>query len=80
MTSKVDLPRPDSYSTVIPSLAISAALTCSLIELSKLFDDCKLDHALATLELFVFMAFSNNNFFLFCTFLLLLSEAVFFPP
>ena len=63
MTSNVDLPRPDSYSTVIPSLAVSAAFTCTLTELNKLFEDWKLDHALATFVLFVLRALSNNNFF-----------------
>ena len=41
---------------------------------------CKLDHALATFVSFVFIALSNNNFFLFFKFLLLFKEAVFFPP
>ena len=76
----MDLPRPDSYSTVIPSFAISAALTCSSTESRKLFEDCRFDHALATFVSFVFMAFSNNNFFLFFKFLLLLSDAIFLPP
>ena len=39
ITSSVDLPRPDSYSTVIPSLAISAAWTWDLTEFNKLFED-----------------------------------------
>ena len=81
ITSNVDLPPiPDSYSAVIPSLAISAALTCSLTEFNKLFEDCKLDHALATSVSFVLIALSSSNFFLFFKLLLLLSEEVFLPP
>ena len=48
ITSNVDLPSPDSYSIEIPSLAISDALTCALIEFNKLLDDLKFDHALDT--------------------------------
>ena len=39
ITSKVVLLLPDSYSKVMPSLAISAALTCALIESKTLFED-----------------------------------------
>ena len=63
MTSSVDLD-PLSYSAEIPSFAISAALTCDLTDDSRLFEDCKFDHALATLVSLVLMALSNNSFFL----------------
>ena len=39
ITSKVVLLLPDSYSKVIPSLAISAALTWDLIESNTLLED-----------------------------------------
>ena len=39
ITSRVVRLFPDSYSKVIPSLAISAALTCDLIDVNKLFED-----------------------------------------
>ena len=39
MTSRVVLPTPLSYSAVIPSFAISAALTCSSTEFNKLLLD-----------------------------------------
>ena len=63
MTSSVDLD-PLSYSAEIPSFAISAALTCDLTDDNRLFEDCKFDHALATLVSLVLMALSNNSFFL----------------
>ena len=34
-------------------------------EFKKLLEDCKFDHALATIVLFVFIALSNNNLFVF---------------
>ena len=55
-------------------------LLADLTEFNKLLEDCKLDHALATLVSFVFIALSNNNLFLFFKFLLLFKDAVFFPP
>jgi hypothetical protein len=63
ITSKVDLPSPDSYSIEIPSLAISDALTCTLIEFNKLLDDLKFDHALDTKASLDLLASSNNNAF-----------------
>ena len=48
MTSRVFLD-PLSYSAAIPSYAIWDELTGSFTELRKLSEDCKLDHALATL-------------------------------
>ena len=39
ITSRVVLVFPESYSSVIPSFAISAALTCALVALKTLLDD-----------------------------------------
>ena len=80
ITSSVVLPRPVSYSTVIPSLAISAALTWDLTDVKALSDDWKLDHALATFVSFVLTASSNNNLFLVVKFEFLLIVDLFFPP
>ena len=49
ITSKVDLePAPLWYSAVIPSFAISAALTCALTEFKKLSEDWRFAQALVT--------------------------------
>jgi len=79
MTSKVVLD-PLSYSAEIPSLAIWAALTWTLTEFKKLFEDSKLDHALATLVSFVLITSSNNNLFLLVKFEFLLIVDLVFPP
>ena len=63
MTSRVDLPDPDSYSLVMPSYAISAALTWDLMDCKKLLDDWKLDQALATAASADLLASSYNNSF-----------------
>ena len=81
MTSKVVLPEePLLYSAVIPSLAISAALTCNWTELSKLLFDWKFDQALATLVWFCLISLSKVKRDLFSIFLFLFNDARFFPP
>ena len=80
ITSSVVLPSPVSYSTVIPSWAISAAFTCARTEDNKLSEDWNLDQALATFVSLVLTALSKSNCFRFCKFLLLSRDAEFFPP
>ena len=75
ITSSVDLPLPLSYSAVIPSFAISAALTCNLTDSSILALDFIFDQAVVTLVSLVLKALSNNNFFLFLKFLDLFKPA-----
>ena len=79
--SKVDLePAPLRYSAVIPSFAISAALTCALTEFKKLSDDKRFDQALVTPVKLFFIALSRSNLCLTLILWFLSSVANFFPP
>ena len=80
ITSKVVLPTPLSYSAVIPSLAISAALTWASTEDNKLWLDKKFDHALATTASLVLTALSRRSLFRVFKFLFLFKFALFYPP
>ena len=56
MTSKVDLVFPESYSRVIPSLAISAALSWALVAVRTLLDDWYFDQKSEVSVITLFLA------------------------
>ena len=61
ITSRVVLVLPESYSNVIPSLAISAAFNWDSVAINTLSDDWYLDHALVVSVPTLFSASSANN-------------------
>ena len=80
MTSRVVLVLPESYSSVIPSLAISAAFNWASVATNTLFDDWYLDHALVVSVITLFSASSDNSKDL-CFFKDdFLIEEIFYPP
>ena len=61
ITSRVVLVLPESDSSVIPSLAISAAFNWASVALNTLSDDWYLDHALVFSVTTLFSASSDNS-------------------
>ena len=61
MTSRVVLVFPESYSSVIPSLAISAAFNWASVATNTLFDDWYLDHTLVVSVITIFSASCDNS-------------------
>ena len=61
ITSNVDLPLPLSYSAVIPSFAIWAALTCNLTDSNMLAFDFMFDQAVVTLVSLILNALSLSE-------------------
>ena len=59
ITSKVVRVLPESYSNVIPSLAISAALSWALVASSILFEDWYFDHAFEVSVIILFLVSCN---------------------
>ena len=64
ITSSVVRVLPESYSSVIPSLAISAALSCALVASSTLLDDWYFDQAFEISVLILFFVSFNINWYL----------------
>ena len=61
INSRVVLVLPESYSSVIPSLAISAAFSWASVAISTLSDYWYLDHTLVVSVITLFSASSDNS-------------------
>ena len=61
INSRVVRVLPESYSSVIPSLAISAALSCALVASSTLLDDLYFDQAFDISVLILLFVSCNIN-------------------
>ena len=61
MTSSVVLELPESYSKVIPSLAISAALSCASVASNTLSKDWYFDHAFVVSVMALFSESSESK-------------------
>ena len=80
ITSNVVLVFPESYSRVMPSLAISAAFNWAFVASKTLFKDLNFDQEFEVSELTLFFVSSSNNFARCFSKLDFLIEEMFSPP
>ena len=80
ITSRVVLVFPESYSKVIPSLAISAAFNWAAVETRTLSADWKKDQEFAVWVFISFFLSSNNRLFFSFLCLNFLIDEKFLPP
>ena len=80
ITSNVDLVFPESYSNVIPSLAISAAFNWALVASKTLFKDLYFDHEFEVSEIVLFFVSCRRSLARSLSKVDFLIEEIFSPP